>query len=236
MDETMADATTIGNLPQESLARRWQIFLLAVAFFLADLLVIEAADRFQIWAGLFRAVKWNWFGKGASILFCCSVLAWSPWLRQNIGLRWRQSAGSLKLSIGCFAAFLACAIGIGFMIPQIAFSFETLLFQFFIPGVDEELMLRGITLALLERAFGQSPMSCQLRFGYASLIASLAFGIPHAVGVTDGEFQFSFMIFATTTVWAAIATLVRTRSGSLLWPVVMHGTWNGTIFLVAMLR
>lgn len=138
--------------------------------------------------------------------------------------------------MGCLVAFLVCAIGIGFSMPRMAFSVETLLFQFFIPGIDEELMLRGIVLALLERAFGQSPMSCRLRFGYASLIASLAFGIPHAVGIADGQMQFSLMLFAITTAWAAIVTLVRTRSGSLLWPIVLHGTWDGTIFLVAMLR
>src|SRR4051812_8017747 len=211
MDESLAGATTIGAQPLESLARRWQIFLLAVVFFLADLLVIDAAAHFQNWAGVLSAFRWNWFGKAASILFCCSVLAWSPWLRQNIGLRWRQSTGSLKLSLGCCAAFLACAIAIGSMIPRVSFSVETLLFQFFIPGIDEELMLRGITLALLERAFGQSPMSCRLRFGYASLIATLAFGLPHAVGMTDGQFHFSFVLFAITTAWAAIVTLVRTR-------------------------
>jgi membrane protease YdiL (CAAX protease family) len=236
MDETLADGTILGDQQLEPLAPRWQMFLFAIAFFLADLLLIDVAARFQIWAGVLSALKWNWFGKTASILFCTSVLAWSPWLRQNVGLRWRQSSGSLKLSLGCCAAFLACAIAIGSMIPRVSFSVETLLFQFFIPGNDEELMVRGMTLALLERAFGQSPMSYRLRFGYASLIVSLAFGLPHAVGMTDGQFQFSFVLFATTTAWAAIVTLVRTRSGSLLRPVVLHGIWDGTIFLVAMLR
>jgi membrane protease YdiL (CAAX protease family) len=236
MDEAMVGAITFGDQPLEPFARRWQIFLLAAAFFLADILVINAAGRFQNWAGLPGAIKWNWFGKVASILFACSVLAWSPWLRQNVGLRWRQSPGSLKLSIGCFVAFLTCAIEIGFVMPRMAFSVETLLFQFVVPGIDEELMLRGIMLALLERAFGHSPMSCRLRFGYAGLIGALAFGLPHAIGSMDGQFQFSFVIFGTTATWAAIVTLVRTRSGSLLWPIILHGIWDGTMFLVAMLR
>jgi hypothetical protein len=62
--------------------------------------------------------------------------------------------------------------------PPTAFSADTLMFQFFMPGIDEELLIRGIMLALFERAFGQSPMSCRLWFGYAALITSLIFASP----------------------------------------------------------
>src|SRR4051812_24422245 len=110
MDETLAGGTIIGDQQLEPLAPRWQMLLLAVVFFLADLLVIDAAGHYQNWPGVLSALKWNWFGKAASIKFCCSVLACSPWLRQNVGLRWRQSPGSLKLSLGSFAAFLTCAL------------------------------------------------------------------------------------------------------------------------------
>jgi uncharacterized protein len=164
------------------------------------------------------------------------LLACSPWLRHNAGLRWRQSPGSARLSVGCFVIYLACAIGIGFFMPPMEFSADTLMFQFFIPGIDEELLIRGIMLALLERAFGQSPMSCQLRFGYAALITSLLFGLAHGIAVADGHYQFSILAFSTTAAWAALAALVRTRSGSLLWPIVYHGVWNGCIFLVPMVR
>jgi hypothetical protein len=36
--------------------------------------------------------------------------------------------------------------------------------QLFMPTLDEELAFRGIALALLEREFGQSAMSCRLRY------------------------------------------------------------------------
>ena len=102
------------------------------------------------------------------------------------------------------------------------------------PGVAEELMYRGILLALFERAFGQSAMSCQLRFGYASLLTSLIFGLGHGLSYEDGHYQFSWLLFSTTAAWGALAALVRTRSGSLLWPILCHGAWDGSIFLVAM--
>ena len=236
MDEAKAHTTDLSDARRESLARRRLIFSLAIAILIADFWVIDLAGHLRDWAHLPISSDWNWFGKIMSIAFSCVVLACSPWLRRNVGLRWRQAPGSAKLSVGCFVAYLACAVGIGFLMPPMAFSVDTLMFQFFMPGIDEELLIRGIMLALLERAFGQSPMSCRLRFGYAALITSLAFGLPHGVSVVDGQYQFSFLQFSTATVWAAVAALVRTRSGSLLWPILYHGTWNGSIFLVAMLR
>ncbi len=216
--------------------RRRLAFVLAVVFLIANLFVIETAYRFAVWANLFRSSPWNWFGKAISIVFTCSVLACSPWLQQNIGLRWRQAPGSLSLSIGCLATFLACAIGIGFLMPPMMFSTDTLIFQFFIPAIDEELIFRGIVLALLERAFGQSPMGCRLRFGYAALIMSIVFGLGHAISIEDGRLHFASLVFSFTAVWAAVVTLVRTRSGSLLGPVILHSVWDGVIFLVPMLR
>ncbi len=222
--------------PPDSLARRRLIFLLAIAYLFAAEWVIDLAHFLRDRAELPRFSEWNWFGKVMSITFSCLVLACSPWLRQNVGLRWRQAPGSWKLSIGAFAGYLACAIGLGFLMPPVEFSADTLLFQCFMPGIDEELMLRGIALALLERSFGQSAMSCRLRFGYASLLTSLFFGYLHGVSEVDGHYEFLWILFAATAVWATLATLVRTRSGSLLWPIVYHGAWNASIFGVAMLR
>ncbi|HEY4310860.1 MAG TPA: hypothetical protein VGN12_15525 [Pirellulales bacterium] len=61
---------------------------------------------------------------------------------------------------------------------------------------------------------------------------SATYGVP----VVDGQYQISLVQFSVTALRAAAAALVRTRSGSLLWPIIYHGTWDGTIFLVTMLR
>ena len=131
----------------EQLGRRWLFAFLAAAFFCVDLMLLEVASWFQDWARLPIASQWNWFGKSLSIALSCAVLAASPWLRRNVGLRWRQAPGSVGLSMGVFLAFLFGAIGIGFAMQPTAFSADTLLFQFVVPAVDEELIFRGILLA-----------------------------------------------------------------------------------------
>lgn len=232
----MSGAVAIDEVRFARFARRPLIFALAVAIVLCDFVLVDAAHRFGTWLGLPEISAWNWLGKTVSIAFSCVLLACSPSLRQNVGLRWRQAPGSTKLSIGAFMILLICATAIGLSLPQRAFSADALMFQFFMPAIDEELLLRGIVLALLERAFGQSPMSCRLRFGFAALITVLLFAIPHAVTMDAGRLGFSPLLFSVIAVWAATVTLLRTRSGSLLWPVLCHSAWDGLIFLLPMLR
>jgi membrane protease YdiL (CAAX protease family) len=179
---------------------------------------------------------WNWSGKMLAIAFSCLVLAWSPWLRQNIGLRWRQSPGSIWVSLPCFLVCLGSGIASGFYVSQKAFSPETLLFQLFMPTLDEELAFRGIALALLEREFGQSPMSCRLRYGWAAFILALIFGFAHAVTLAGGHIGLSLPPLVITFYIASVLTIARIRSGSLLWPMLCHSASNVALFTVAMMR
>ena len=236
MDETQTLELPVATESRDSASCRWLLFALAVAIGFADDLVLDLADWFRHWAELPRLSEWNWLGKAANIAFSCSLLVAWPWLRRNVGLRWRQAPGSARFALGCFIAYMTCAVGIGCLMPPTPFSADTLAYQLVMPGLAEELAIRGILLAILERACGQSPMSNRLRFGYASAITCLLFGLGHGLSTVDGHYQFAFVPFATTTLWAVPATLVRTRTGSLLWPVVYHGVWNFTIFLMAMMR
>jgi membrane protease YdiL (CAAX protease family) len=88
-------------------------------------------------------------------------------------------------------------------------------------------------LALLERAFGHSPMSCRWRFGWAAVITSLLFW--HDVTIQGGWLMI-FFSRVDTVVFAATMALIRTRSGSLLWPILCHSALNVPLFVVATMR
>jgi membrane protease YdiL (CAAX protease family) len=201
---------------------------LAIGFLVVDFLVLHYSHRLPILP--------HWLGKIMSIAFSCLVLACSPWLRQNAGLRWRQSPGSTGWSMGCLVLCVAGGVFAGFSGTPMAFSRQTLFFQLFMPGIDEELAVRGIALALLERGFGQSPVSCRLRYGWAALTTSLLFGLAHAVSFTAGRFTFAPTPFLYAMAFASAMALVRTRSGSLLYPILCHGAWDGVLSLVRMMR
>jgi uncharacterized protein len=179
---------------------------------------------------------WNWSGKIIAFALSCAVLGYSPWLRQNVGLQWRQSPGSLPISLLCLLLCLGGGIAFGFYYLPEAFSRETLLFELFMPTLDEELAFRGIASAMLEREYGQSPMDCRLRYGRAAFILSLVFGLSHAVGMANGHFNFDLLPLVRTFFFSSILMIARTRSGSLLWPMLCHSTWNMAFFAVAMMR
>ena len=150
----------------------------------------------------------------------------SPWLRQNAGLRWQQAPGSLSGSLIIFSVCLGTGTVGGFIDQPVPFSLDTLCFQATMPSIGEELAYRGIALALLERAFGQSPMSCRWRFGWAALITSLLFWHGPSLSRVD-----------TALTGAAFALVQQARcAGSLLWPMFCHSALNVASAAVTMIR
>lgn len=210
------------------------LVLPAAAYLVAEALTLVYGRDLQELAGL--PLEWNWMGKAGSIALSCLLLACSPWLRQNVGLTRRQAPGSRGLSLSWFACCLAIGTFFGLVGPPVPRSAETLAYQVFMPGISEELAYRGIALALLERAFGHSPMSCRLRFGPAGAITSLVFAMGHLGYYFSLPLGIAVLGLAIILGSAAIDTLVRTRSGSLLWPVLCHGAWDGGWALVGMLQ
>src|SRR5438105_3553440 len=67
---------------------------------------------------------WDWSGNGMSLAFCWLVLACSPWLRQNVGLRCQQANGSLLISFICLSFCFGSSIGGGFRLAPVSFSLE----------------------------------------------------------------------------------------------------------------
>ena len=235
MDEVQAGAIAFGDERVEPLARRWLIFLLAVACLPADFLVLDFAHYLRVLANLPTVSQWNWLGKIMSIAFSCLLLVCSPWLRQNVGLRWRQSPGSARWSVGSFVAYLV-ANWHRLSVPPLEFSADTLMFQFIMPGIDEELMDRGIMLALFERAFGKNPMSCRLHFGLRCADYHVDLRPWHRTLRCGRTLSvFSFALFHHR----GMGRIGRPCSHSIGKPAVagsLSRAWDGSIFLVAMVR
>jgi membrane protease YdiL (CAAX protease family) len=195
--------------------KRISLIGIAVLYLLAQNLI---GAYFVIWLPFLdiRGTTWNWSGETACIIFSLLMVVSWPWLRQNVGLHWRQAPGSLKWSLVIFFTMLGCGIVCGLIdpMPHSRNTPDVLWFQATMPSIAEELSDRGILLALLERAFGQSPMSCRWRFGWASLIVSLLFWQGHGLYRVDTFFT------------GAAFAMVRTRSGSLVWPMLCHSAFN----------
>jgi hypothetical protein len=139
-----------------ALPRRPGLLFLVIGFAVADYLANEYAYCLPVLRDIHG--HWNWSGKILSIALSCTILGLWPQLRKDAGLRLRQAPGSIPLSVVGFLACLATGVYFGLTVAPTPFSGESLLFSYFIPGIDEELSFRGIGMALIARAYGQSPM------------------------------------------------------------------------------
>lgn len=100
------------------------------------------------------------------------------------------------------------------------------------PGLDEELFYRGVLLLMLSEAFGRPIRVLGAPMGWGALVSSVAFGLTHALGYSDGSFSFDPMLMGTTGVAALVLVWLKEKTGSLLLPVLLHNYGNVVFMLV----
>ena len=170
----------------------------------------------------------NWTGKIAAIAITLVMIAvtlrTSPSVtRRSLGLTLVQEEGSLKPALLATLAMIAFvvslqAIGGDGKAP----STETLLYQALIPGIDEELLFRGLLFGLVAAALAKS--------GRPALLAGIAVTIVFALGHSffwsaDGP-SFDPVALVYVGVLGSLLMFIRIRTGSLLIPVLAHNLTN----------
>jgi hypothetical protein len=135
----------------------------------------------------------------------------------RLGLTLRQAPGSLPWSLAGLAALVSLGLLPGGMegasaAPPGATGW---LYHLTLPGIEEELMYRGLLLSLFAAAIGGARV-------WAALMATLVFALAH--GVTPGAHGIgvNYVMLGYTLVVGAILAAMRLRSGSLLLPILGH--------------
>ena len=99
----------------------------------------------------------NWFGKTLTLAGTIVMLYLLPSVSlRAAGVVWSQNKGSLKPVILTGGIILILATGGAMLVASTPnTSLENLLFQATMPGLDEELFMRGLLLLLFHQAFGK---------------------------------------------------------------------------------
>jgi len=104
---------------------------------------------------------------------------------------------------------------------------ETLLFEATLPGLAEELVWRGLLLALFDRMFSGRVTILGAALGYGAIVTSLVFGFVHSVQF-DSKLVLHTALdngaFAAAT--GLVLVWIRARSKSLVFPVLVHNATN----------
>ncbi len=202
-------------------ARPWVLALLSGWALCGGLWVLPA-----LWPG--SATRWNW--PGALLATAAALgLAWLLQRRAGLdwaemGLSWRQRQGSLGPALAVSAAVLLLHAGSlhGWSLDPARCAAPglpplTWLYQASLPGLAEELVFRGLGLALADRAFEPRRQLLGVRLGWGAVLVSVVFLALHA---SSAQALLAVLPAALLTLW------LRVRTGSLLLPVLVHNAWN----------
>ena len=176
--------------------------------------------------------SWNWDGKIYGIIWgIVAYFIFRDQFSENKFFTFKQNRDGLKPAI--WAAVLV--IGIPTLLGTLntkEFNLETLLFQITMPGLDEEIMFRGVLLGLM--------CSCLRNDGPtwrnpANLITSVLFGLVHALTVNDVSISFSISSFIWTGMIGYGLGYMTLKTRSILLAIVAHNLCNFLQNLVAMI-
>lgn len=174
----------------------------------------------------FPDAAWNWTGKLMSIAGVLAICAAPAFGWRRAGITLRQEKGSIAAAI-----VLALLGGLFFYLaisnPDGPDDWETIAFQWTMPGLDEEIFYRGLFLLAMNEAFSARARILGAPIGFGGLIATVLFGLAHGLAYDNSGFSFDAMTFAMTGGPALILLWLRERTGSVLMPIIGHNIANG---------
>ena len=174
--------------------------------------------------------NWAWTGKLLATAGLLLVAALPRFGLRRCGVTLRQAPGSRPAWI-VFALLAALIFALAFVWRDGPDSLDTILFQWTMPGIEEELFYRGLLLLALNEALDAARRDRFAGIGWGGVLSSVAFGLGHALFWRDGGLSFDAMAMALTGGPALLLVWFRARTGSLLLPVLAHNVANGAFTL-----
>jgi len=170
----------------------------------------------------------SWFGKTLSLAGTISMLYFLPRVDfRAAGLTWKQNKGSLSPVIRTGGLILLFTTGGAMLVASTPnTSLENLLFQATMPGLDEELFMRGLLLLLFHQAFGKGLNVWGADTGWGFWLAVAIFGLLHGVTIQSGELAVNLWAILSTGFLGFVLTWMRERTGSLVIPILFHNISN----------
>lgn len=176
--------------------------------------------------------SWNWDGKIYGIV--CGIAIYFIFRRQlsnNNFFTLKQDKVGLKSALKVAIAILSIAI-LGGVVNDREFNIETLLFQISMPGIDEEIMYRGVLLGLMCSALRTGGVAWR---SPAIIINAVLFGLVHSLSLGDGALQFNSVNFMWTGLLGYGFGYITIKTRSILIPMLTHNLYNFTLNLLAMI-
>ncbi len=223
----LAIGLLLGLLQRRHFDVRW--LMVAVALVVINNLLL--ARGYGLLPNLVEGER-NWTGKLLAVAGTLAIASLPFFGWKRVGLTLKQRAGSLRSALPVALLYCGFFVALATVFPSDPPTTEEIAFQLTAPGLEEEPYYRGILLFALDQAFRGRVRFLGVEWGWGAVLSSLAFGLAHAFGYSDGALAFDWLTMALTAVPSFIAVWVRYRTGSLLLPVVMHNCGNTAMTLL----
>lgn len=197
------------------------------------LVYIIAAILVQQFAAvtLFPHQHWNWTGKAAALLFgLVAAFVLTGFKPATYGLTTRvQWDGTGTLLLVCGIYFI---IRIGLYIKSgeatSAINTESLIYQATLPGIQEEIIFRGILMGLLATVLKNPSFEfLHVSFSWPVIITSLLFGLAH--GLTyhpQTGLNINYFLIFRSAFDGFLFALLAQKTQSLLPGIIFHNLLN----------
>jgi len=172
----------------------------------------------------FIDLKKNWTGKIFSyVLAAVFLLSYKRIPLKEFGLTLVQKEGSRSFAVKTTIIILIFMIGYCFFIGRHKASIENIMFQLIMPSIVEEIADRGVLLTLLSMIFISNLKIGKTYFGMGVIITAVLFGLFHGLNIkNDLSMTMNWVLFIYTGVLGFVFALVKERTGSLVYPVLLH--------------
>lgn len=201
----------------------FQNLLLVTFFYLIMALLLVIPIKYN--AFNFTNTNWNFSGKIYAILF--SIIFFSIFKQRFKNQNYLKIKPEKKLLKHVFIVFGILILfgfldGIIFGSPK-NLDEEKLLYQFFMPSIDEELAYRGILLSLFSTIVINNIKVIYLKINPSILITALLFAIMHGLKVSENlEITFYSYITCKTFIYGCFWAWITIKTKSILYAMLFH--------------
>ncbi len=212
--------------------RAWRLTLVASVILALYFYVLYHT---QAQSAFFIQLEWNWLGKVASISLLCLIYLFLPQhMKNDVGL-WRHAhppewRSTILVSCATLLFFVICSALIAMVTSQQCskLSLETLLFKATLPGIDEELLFRGVLLAILTSAFGKPWKILGISIGWGAVPIIIIFGLAHGfeIAAASAPMATAIIISLITGIMGILLLWIKERTGSLWIAIIIHNLAN----------
>lgn len=211
-------------------------FFLIITFFVANSIILILPLEFEFFN--FTHTYWNFSGKIYSILFSIIfIYIFKQRFQKYNYIKLKQEKHSFKkiAPLLLFLTFLAVLDGL--QTEYKIWENEKLIFQIFMPSLEEEIAYRGILIGLFSNILLKNKVFFTFKINPTILITALLFGLMHALKVELSlNFYFNSYIFTKTFIYGLLWGWVTVKTKSIVLPVLFHSVSNVLPFLITFLK